>query len=184
MNRELIRRNFKFLTPVFVGSSSTSTKSKEVFDGNEEDEDNEIENKSLANYLREESGEEEKVVDSNPIAQHDWAMEYEHVKAYFQEEAKVGSDGYLFHIKRMKKYLSKVKNIMKKNGSLIIQNFVSACDDALAKIVLQEKRLNNTIKPSVIDELIKTRDERVNSAHELMSVRNNVKDQIDRKSVV
>jgi len=173
-----MRRDFKFLTPSFTDSVSSfvhENSPEEVVDENIEEDKEEV--KSLAAYLREEQQEEVPVVTSREAS--DWTAEVSHVKDRFREEQKGSSSDYLFRIKRMKKYLEKIKTIVSNSGSQVLQTYAYLCENALNTIAVTERQLNKHVSQNLLSEVHKVREIKIESAHRLIDLRNKVKEQID-----
>lgn len=170
-----MRRDFKFLTPTFTDSVSALVQDNtqdEVIDENiEEDKE---ETKTLATYLREEETPIITTTDAN-----DWAAEYNHVKDRLKDERKGESGDYLFRIKKMKKYLEKIKSIVSNPGSQALQTYAYVCENALNSIAIAERQLNKQANQELVGEMHKIRETKVEAAHELIDLRNKVKFQID-----
>ena len=187
MNRELIRRDFKFGSPVFVDDpKSESPKHESEID---EEEEGKIEQAteetiSLAKYLRESPmeypGEKTEVGETAGSSPEEWAKEYEKVKNKFSEEEKLDPGHYLTHIIKMQRYAKRVKGIMDKHGHATLQNYLYICEHALDEIKKLEKRLNNKANKEMIDEMTATSSKRIEIAKELIELRNKVKEQIDQ----
>ena len=178
VNRELIRRDFRFITPKFNLAPSNPPIEDSPDDVEDEKiEETAMENKTLADYLREDLPEEEpQIVDADA---ENWAIEVEHVRDRFGEEEKSDTGNYMFRIRRMNKYLIKLKSLATNTGNQAIQNFIYACEKALNSIELSERRLNKDINQKSLSEMTEVREVKIEKAHELINLRNKVKDQID-----
>ena len=162
VNRELIRRDFKFVQPVFIDSPEDQ-KAPEKEEEAEEEEIYETQEDvsqavSLAKYLRQQideiepptkEDEEEKRVLPEKEA---WMGEYKRVKAKLKEVCKTtnDTDHYWTHIQRVKKYFERVKEIMLQAGSTVMNNFVFVCETAITAISSHEKRLNNYVSKELV----------------------------------
>jgi C4-dicarboxylate-specific signal transduction histidine kinase len=173
-----MRRDFKFLTPSFkdiVSSLAHENAPEEVVDENIEEDKEEV--KSLAVYLREEQQEEMPAVASREAS--DWVAEVNTVKDRLREEYKESSGDYLFRIKRMKKYLEKIKTIVSNSGSQALQTYAYLCENALNTIAVTERQLNKHATQDLLSEVRKIRETKIEAAHKLIDLRNKVKEQID-----
>lgn len=173
-----MRRDFKFLTPTFTDSVSAlahDTSPDEVIDENiEEDKE---ETKTLAAYLREDDKEETPIIATTDV--NDWIAEYNHVKDRLKDGKKGESGDYMFKIKRMKKYLEKIKSLASNSGSQALQTYVYVCENALNSITIAERQLNKQANQELVEEMHKIKGTKVEAAHELIDLRNKVKFQID-----
>ena len=163
VNRELIRRDFRFITPKFNLAPSNPPIEDSPDDVEDEKiEETAMENKTLADYLREDLPEEEpQIVDADA---ENWAIEVEHVRDRFGEEEKSDTGNYMFRIRRMNKYLIKLKSLATNTGNQAIQNFIYACEKALNSIELSERRLNKDINQKSLSEMTEVREE-IGRAH-------------------
>ena len=163
VNRELIRRDFKFASPVFIDEPEDQ-KASTAEEPDEEDEIYETQEDvsqtiSLAKYLRQQvdeievaksnEDEEEKRVLPEKDA---WMGEYRKIKSKLKEACKptIDPDHYLTHITRVKRYLERVKDIMLQAGTTTMNNFIFICDTAITAINSHEKRLNNYVSKELV----------------------------------
>ncbi len=179
VNRELIRRDFKFLVPVFIDSNEGSEVSKlgkrgkeddPPADAVEEEKDEDIighEEKEwhLARYLRAdrtetettpakaELAEEEARYQESPVDPNEWQREYRRVREKLKDGVgKTDSGHYMAHIQRMLKLFQSVKDILEIAGTACLSNFAYACDNALTTISGYEKRLNSSVPVELVGE--------------------------------
>lgn len=178
INRELIRRDFKFLTPNFAANASGlahENAPEEVEDEGIEEDKEEV--KSLAVYLREEEKEEAPPATSKEAG--DWAAEVAHVKEKFRTDQKVDSEDYMQRLRRMRKYLERIKTMASNSGSQALQTFAYLCENALNSVAIGERQLNKHANPQLVADMYKIRETKTESAHELLDLRDKVKAQID-----
>lgn len=165
-----------------MSSSSTVPENSPEEIADERIEEDKVETRSLAAYLREEVKEDE--APTVNIETQDWNAEVEHVKEQLREEQKQDQDSYSFRIRRMRKYLDKLKSLTNSSGNQVIQNYVYFCENALNTIAINEKQLNKTANQKLLEEMRDIREIKIEAAHELIAVRNKVKEQIDTFDII
>jgi hypothetical protein len=170
VNRELIRRDFKFLEPVFKDDPEERKASK-AGDLDEEDDKfqsvvDETENLNLAKYLREGSDETHlsKPAPEEDVMQPDskeWMLEYKKVKDKLKEVCKVtDNEHYFSHMKKLSRYFNRVKDIMQQAGNTNLNNYVFICEKALNEIAIHEKKLNEGVPKELVNHKHKRVDNR------------------------
>jgi hypothetical protein len=166
VNRELIRKDFKFTPPVF-------TEDKEEIKGKVEievEEDEGIEaveefskDLNLAKYLRDsnmdteitphkaELKDAEQEYPESPVNPKEWENEYRRVRERLKDAAQIDKkDKLMFNTRKLNKNFQKFKDIMELAGHSVINNYVFQCESSIKTITQYEKRLNASIPPELV----------------------------------
>jgi len=164
VNRELIRRDFKFGQPVFK-EDSEETKAPQV-EEEEEEVKNEVatdmsEELNLAKYLRNAAEiepskpiTEEEAVVPQPDAD-EWLKEYRKVGPKLKEICKVvETEHYYTHISKLVRLFKRIRDIMMQAGNSQLQNYVFLAEKALDEISSHEKRINSQVKGELVSQKI------------------------------
>lgn len=167
VNRELIRKDFKFLQPVFVNDKEEKKEIK-AMEMDEEDKNFEIiEDNSpemnLAKYLREnqpdieispekaKNAQAEQEYLESQVDQNEWENEYRRAKEKLREAVKISEkDKYIYNTHRLTRYFQRMKDIMALVGNTTLNNYVFLCDNSLNSISKHEKRLNAYIPRDLV----------------------------------
>lgn len=195
VNRELIRRDFKFLQPNFIEEVEEK---KEVKSNECEEEDNfiEIDNPlqiDLARYLREDIpdtqislksaqiAEAEKEYFEGAIDPKEWEKEYKSAKEKLKDAALSNpKDRHLYNTHKLTRLFQRVKDIMSLTGNDSINNYIFIIEDCLKTINTHEKRINANIATDLVTSMNKEINNKTHIAEELMNLRDIVKKLIDK----
>ncbi len=186
VNRELIRRDFKFASPIFLDDPEGAPADEDT----EGPEDEKIaqpleEVVSLRKHLQDsaiELEEEDSKTGAGaeaPPAAYEWARECEKVREKLMGEHVSDPGHYLTHLRIIKRYVKKIKITMEKSGNRALQNYAYICETALENIAKHEKRINAGANADLMSEMTAAGEKRVTMAKELIDLRNKVKEQID-----
>lgn len=167
VNRELIRKDFKFLQPIFDNDKEEKKEVKAIEDEDDEERieaaEDEYSNINLAKYLREGQGdielspekvkqaEAEQEYPETPVDPREWENEYKRAREKLKDGTRIkDKDKYIYNTHKLTRYFQTLKDIMALAGNASLNTYISQCENVLMSISKHEKRLNSYISQDLV----------------------------------